>query len=189
MAAKIDFRLLILLVLTPACGGAAELTDCEHSGASSAESPDKRWVATVQEEVCDAGGVAAAGVVVDLATSADVTHSQRIFSMAVRRSRDEWPKVLWKSATRLELWVPNRAAIGMQKTESQGIQIELKYCGDNPQERAQLAQFQSAFKQWMSDTTAWVQRRKLDPSLSEPKPKRPVEPRFSPDSCANIGGN
>ena len=188
MTAKIHFPLLLLL-LAPACGWAAEQADCEHSGARLAESPDKRWVATVQEEVCDAGGVAAAGVVVDLAASADATHAQRIFSMAVRRARDEWPRVLWKSATRIELWVPNRAVIGMQKTEAQGIHIELKYCGDNPQERAQLAQFQADFKQWMSDTTAWAQRKKLDPALAEPRPKRPVEPRFSPDTCANVGEN
>jgi hypothetical protein len=141
----------------------------------------------VQEEVCDAGGAAAAGVVVELATAADPDHPQRIFSMSVPRSRDQWPKVLWKSASELELWVPNRAAIGMQKAQSQGIQIQLKYCGDNPAERAQVAGFQAAFKQWMRDTTAWVERKKRDPTLSEPRPKRPVEPAYSPDTCTDIG--
>jgi hypothetical protein len=187
MRVRVDFLLLLPFVLAPALGWAAEPAHCEHSGERSAKSPDGRWVATVQEEVCDANGVAAAGVVVDLSPSADATHAQRVFSMTVPRSRDEWPKVLWKDAGLLELWVPNRAAIGMQKSESQGVRIELKYCGDNPQERAQVAEFQATFKKWMSDTTGWMERKKRDPNVSEPRPKRPIEPTYPPDTCGDIG--
>ncbi len=187
MAVRIDFLLLLSFILAPACGSAAEQANCEHSGERTAISPDGRWVATVLEEICDANGVASGGVVVDLAMSADATHAQRIFSMYVPRSRDEWPKVLWKSSSQLELWVPNRSAIAMQKAESQGIQVQLKYCGDNPEERARVAEFQAAFKKWMSDTTGWVERKKRDPNLSEPRPKRPVEPTYSPDTCTDVG--
>ena len=91
MAVRAEFLLLLPFVLVPACGLAAEQVHCEHSGERSAKSPDGRWVATVQEEVCDANGVAAAGVVVDLSTSVDATHAQRVFSMTVPRSRDAWP--------------------------------------------------------------------------------------------------
>jgi hypothetical protein len=179
--------LFLVLCGIPVCTLAAEATDCEHSGVKSVTSPDGRWVATVQEVVCAFGNKAGAAVVVDLALSADPTHSKRIFNMNVPRSRDRWPRVIWKSPSTLELWAPNRAEIGVRLEEFDGVRIEFKYCGDNPEERAQVVEYQTAFKKWMQDTTAWVQRRKADPSLKEPRPERPTEPRYSSDSCANVG--
>jgi len=87
----------------------------------------------------------------------------------------------------MELWAPNRAHILKQLSELEDIRIELKYCGDNPAERAQMAQYQAAFRKWMQDTTAWVEKRKRDPTDQTPRPKRPVEPTYSSDSCANVG--
>ncbi len=55
------------------------------------------------------------------------------------------------------------------------MQVQLKYCGDNPAERAQVAEYQAAVKQWMKDTTEWAQKRKADPAFSEPRPKRTAE--------------
>jgi hypothetical protein len=174
----------LLLALVPAAGWAV---DCEHSGEKSYASPDGKWTATVQEEVCAVGTGTAAGVMVDLALASDASHAKRVFNMRVPRSRDLWPRVIWKSPTLMEIWAPNRAEIMAQQSGFEGVQIQLKYCGDNPAERAQVGEYQAALKQWMKDTTEWVQKKKQDPGFSEPRPKRPVEPTYSPDSCANVG--
>jgi hypothetical protein len=184
-------RLASLVLLTLACaplaGWAQEAHDCEHAGTKKYESPDGRWVATVQEEVCAIGNRTGAGIMVDLALASDGSHAKRVFNMRVPRTRDQWPRVIWKTPTTMELWAPNRAEILAQESSFDGVQIQLEYCGDNPAERAQVAEYQAAFKQWMKDTTEWAQKRKADPAFSEPRPKRPEEPKYSSDSCQSVG--
>jgi hypothetical protein len=184
---RIATAALLAAMLMPAGAMAEEVTDCEHSAAKTYPSPDGKWVASVQEEVCAVGNRAAAAVNVDVARVSDPKHVGRVFSMAVPRSRDQWPRVIWKSETAMEVWAPNRAHIVKPVTSVGDLQVELKYCGDNPAERAQVAEYQAAFKKWMQDTTAWAEKRKRDPSDPAPRPKRPVEPNYSSDSCANVG--
>ena len=186
---RVPAILFLALIGVPVAGWAAEAQahDCEHSGEKSFQSPDGRWVATVQEEVCAVGASTAAGVMVDLALAADASHAKRVFNMRVPRSRDLWPRVIWKGSAAMELWAPNRADIAAHVSEFDGVQIQLKYCGDNPAERAQVAEYQAAFKKWMQDTTQWAQKKKQDPSFSEPRPRRPEEPRYSSDSCEGVG--
>ena len=181
---RIASVLILTLAVAPMAGWAA---DCEHSGEKSYASPDGKWVATVQEEVCAVGTGTAAGVMVDLAPADNDSHVTRVFNMRVPRSRDLWPRVIWKGPTVMELWAPNRAEIMAQSSSFEGVQVQLKYCGDNPAERAQVGEYQAALKQWMKDTTEWAQKKKQDPGFSEPRPKRPEEPRYSDDSCANVG--
>ena len=181
---RITSILLLTLAVVPLAGWAA---DCEHSDEKTYASPDGKWVATVQEEVCAVGTGTAAGVMVDLAPAADASHATRVLNIRVPRSRDLWPRVIWKAPTVMELWVPNRAEIMAQASSANGVQIQLEYCGDNPAERAQVVEYQAALKQWMKDTTEWAQKRKQDPTFNEPRPKRPVEPSYSSDSCAGVG--
>jgi len=178
----------LALLMVSAASQWVAAADCDHSGAKTTPSPDGHWVAIVQEEVCATDKGAAAGVNVDLAPADDPSHKRRVFSMAVPRSRDEWPRIIWRSATSMEVWVPNLAEVGAQVAEPEGVHIDLKYCGDNPQERAQRAQYQAALKQWMKDTTAWVQQKKADPNATAPRPKRPEEPVLTPTTFAGVGG-
>lgn len=176
-----------LFVLALACASSrAAAVECDHSGAKTTPSPDERWVATVQEEVCATEKGTAAGVNVDLALASDPTHKSRVVSISVPRSRDDWPRVVWTSASSMEVWVPNLAEIGLHVAEADGVRVELKYCGDNPQERARRDEYQAALKQWMKDTTAWVQQRKVDPNTTAPRPKRPEEPHLTATSCAGM---
>jgi len=176
---------LSLPVLLFASTGALA-ADCDHSEARTASSPEGHWVATIQEEVCATDKGAAAGVNVDLSPAADPAHKSRVFIMRVPRSRDEWPRVIWKSETSMEVWLPNLAEVGLHVADAEGVHIELKYCGDNPRERAQRAEYQAALKQWMKDTTAWVQQKKADPNATAPRPKRPEEPRLTPSTCVGV---
>jgi hypothetical protein len=123
---------------------------------------------------------------VDLTLATDSAHRSRVLSMRVPRSRDEWPRVVWTSATSLEVWVPNLAEIGLHVADAEGLHIELKYCGDNPEERARRVQYQADLKQWMKDTTAWVQQKKSEPNSTAPRPKRPEEPRLTSSTCAGM---
>jgi hypothetical protein len=175
-----------LLVLLPLVTARVSAAECDHSGAKTTASPDGRWVATVQEEVCATDKGAAAGVNVDLAPADDPAHKSRVFIMRVPRSREEWPRVLWKSPTSMEVWVPNLAEVGLHVADAEGVHIDLKYCGDNPQERARRAEYQAALGQWMKDTTAWVQQKKADPSSTAPRPKRPEEPLLTASTCAGM---
>ncbi len=100
----------------PVAGWAQDSHDCEHAGTKTYESPDERWVATVQEEVCAIGNRTGAGIMVDLALASDASHAKRVFNMRVPRSRDQWPRVIWKSPTTMELWAPNRAEILAQES-------------------------------------------------------------------------
>jgi hypothetical protein len=184
---RIATAVLMAAWLAPAAAIAQEATDCDHSAAKTYASPDGRWVASVQEEVCAVGNRAAAAVNVDVSPASDPKHAGRVFSMAVPRSRDQWPRIIWKGPNAMELWAPNRAHIVKQLPAFEDIQIELKYCGDNPAERAQVVEYQAAFKKWMQDTTAWVEKRKSNPEDPTPRPRRPVEPNYSSDSCANVG--
>ncbi|MEJ0036017.1 MAG: hypothetical protein WDO68_08025 [Gammaproteobacteria bacterium] len=180
--------LLLTFLFAPVAGWAADAQhDCEHAGEKMFASPDGRWVATVREEVCAIGNTTGAGIMVDLALAADAAHAKRVFNMRVPRSRDLWPRVVWTGPMAMELWAPNRADIMAQESQFDGVRIQLKYCGDNPAERAQVAEYQTALKQWMKDTTEWARKRKQDPSFSEARPKRPAEPTYSSDSCANVG--
>jgi hypothetical protein len=178
---------LVAAMLLPTGARGAEVTDCDHSAATTYPSPDGRWVASVQEEVCAVGNRAAAAVNVDIASASDPKRVGRVFSMAVPRSRDRWPRIVWKDEKSLELWAPNRAHIVKPVQPFEDLRIELRYCGDNPGERAQMVAYQEAFQQWMKDTTEWVERRKRDPSDQTPRPKRPSEPSYSSDSCAGVG--
>src|SRR5262249_51022619 len=122
-----------------------------------------------------------------LKSSADSGHAHRVFSMRVPRSRDEWPRVVWKSATAMQVWVPNLAEISLHVADVEGVHVELKYCGDNPEERARREENQAALKEWMQDTTAWVQQKKRDPTFDAPRPKRPEEPVLAESTCAGVG--
>lgn len=178
---------MVATALLLMASASAWAVDCDHSGAKTTQSPDGRWVATVQEEVCATDKGTAAGVNVDLAPTDDPAHRTRIFSISVPRSRDEWPRVVWKGATSMEVWVPNLAEIILQPTDTESVHVDLKYCGDNPAERAKRTQYQAALKQWMKDTTAWLQQKKSEPNSTAPRPKRPEEPALTSSTCAGIG--
>jgi hypothetical protein len=85
----------------------------------------------------------------------------------------------------LELRVPNLSEPSPPEPEYEGIKVRLAFCGDNPAERAALASYKLAVKQWQKDMGAWVARRKQDESTAGPRPVRPEEPRLPPGRCTD----
>jgi hypothetical protein len=179
-----------LLCLAPLVSNAAALEDCDQSESKRTPSPDGRLTASVQEQVCAAGNRAVAGITVIVAPPDAPTDGVSVAMTAVPRSRDEWPRVVWRGNDALEVWVPNLAHVVDVKPAYRDVKVTLKYCGDNPDHRARVANYQVAIKQWMQDVTAWVERRKQDPEGAGPRPARPEEPRLPKGVCtaAETGG-
>ena len=165
----------------------AEESACERSGSNSTPSPDGRWVAHVQEEVCatQGGTGTAAGITVVLASAKDPEHGKRVFIMPVPRSREDWPRVRWQAADAMELRVPNLAEVSPPQPEFEGVHISLAYCGDNPGDRARLAAYKAAVQQWQKDVSAWVKQRKDNPEAAGARPPRPEEPVLASGRCTD----
>jgi hypothetical protein len=178
------FSPLLLVLLAPlAC--AAQDTVCERSGSITTQSPDGNWTASVQEVACATASGAAAGITVELLSGKEAATVQRVFTMPVPRSRDDWPRVRWLSANAIEIRVPNLAEVAPPRAEHEGIRISLTYCADNPEDRARLAAYREGVKQWQKDVSAWVKRRKEDEAAAGSRPPRPEEPRLSPGRCTD----
>lgn len=175
--------LLLGLACSPVVLVAAE-AECDRSDSRSTPSPDGQWVANVQEEVCaTAAGGAAAGITVVLASTQDPSLSKRVFIMPVPRSRDDWPRIRWQGPTTMQVRVANLSDAAPPEPEFAGVRITLAYCDDNPDDRARLAAYKAAVKQWQKDVSAWAQKRKQDPQAAGPVPPRPEEPSLNPGRC------
>lgn len=175
---------LLLLALMPAAAGAAEVF-CDQSETRATPSPNGEWVANVQEEVCDTGSGAAAGITMILASQKDAALKKRVFSMPVPRSRDDWPRVRWLDARTVELRVANLSEAPAPQPQFEGIRILLAFCNDNPEDRARLAAYKAAVLTWQQVVTDWNERRKQDAAAAGPRPPRPEEPRLSPGRCTD----
>ncbi len=176
--------LLLLALLAPQAFGAEE-TVCERSGSITTRSPDGAWTASVQEVACATATSAGAGITVELHPENGAAKVQRVFTMTVPRSRDDWPRVRWLSASAMEIRVPNLAEVTPPLAEHQGVRITLAYCGDNPEDRARLLAYKEGVKQWQKDVSAWVKRRNEDAVAAGPRPPRPEEPRLPPGRCSD----
>jgi hypothetical protein len=177
---------IILLAFAPFMLHAEE-SACDRSASISTPSPDGKWVAHVQEEVCatNGGNGTAAGVTVVLASAKDSTHSRRVFMMPVPRSREEWPRVRWQGADAMQVRIPNLIEAATPEPQFDGVRISLAYCGDNPDDRARLAAYKAAVQQWQKDVSAWAKQRKENADAAGPRPPRPEEPTIAPGRCTD----
>ncbi len=170
--------------MPPGIATAAEQV-CEQSEATVTPAPNGRLAASVQHQVCatEAGGVAAA-VTVFIGDAAAPLQGARMVAIAVPRSRDEWPQAVWRGNAMLEVWVPNLAKVLEASPAYKDVAVTLKYCGDDPDHRARVAQHQVDIQQWMDAVTRWNESRKADPERAGLRPARPVAPDTTPRACS-----
>jgi hypothetical protein len=175
--------LLIVATLYLPVAGAAERV-CEQSESTVSPSPSGSLAASVQHQVCETatGGVAAA-VTVFVGAAAAPLQGARVAAIAVPRSRAEWPRVAWRGDSLLEVWVPNLAQVLDAATQHGDLSIALKYCGDDPEARARVAQHQTDLQIWMAAVSRWNELRQRDPEKAGSRPVRPEEPRSTPRPC------
>jgi hypothetical protein len=174
-----------LLLAAGMTAGALQAAEpaCDRSESIVTPSPDGRFTASVQHEVCATATGAAAGITVVLTSATDATQRRRVFMMPVPRSREEWARVRWQDAQALEIRIPNLSEAAPPEPQFAGIRISLAYCGDNAEDRARLAAHKAAVAQWQKDVSAWVARRKADGDSAGARPARPEEPRLAPGRC------
>lgn len=178
------FIVPVFLACAPAGTSFASEAVCEQSESIVNHSPDGLLAASVQHQVCAtaAGGVAAA-VTVFIGDAAAPLQGSRVVSVGVPRSRDEWPKAVWRGNATLEVWVPNLAKVLDTSPAYKNVSVKLKYCGDDPDLRARVAQNQVDVQQWMTAVTRWNELRKTDAQGAGPRPERPVAPNATPRAC------
>lgn len=178
------FLSAVLVLCLPVAGAAAAERVCEQSESTVTPAPGGQLAASVQHQVCETntGGVSAA-VTVFVGDAAAPQRGTRVLATAVPRSREEWPLAVWRSDALLEVWVPNFAQVLETRAAHEGVTVQLKYCHDDPQARARVAQHEADMKQWMQAVTRWVDARNTDPEAAGPRPPRPEEPRFVRRAC------
>lgn len=178
-----------ILVALFACGGAAFAGAaervCEQSESTVTPSPRGDRAASVQHQVCDTGGGVSAAITVYVGEAAAPLTGGRVVSVAVPRSRAEWPVARWRDARTLEVWVPNLANVLETQAAWKDVDVTLKYCGDDPDARQRVAQHELDMQQWREAVTQWARQRRDDPDAAGPRPERPAEPRVQVRACTD----
>jgi len=177
--------LLLSLAVSSGAATAAERA-CDQSESTVVPSPGGSFAASVQHQVCEtaSGGVSAA-ITVFVGEAAAPMKGERMVSVAVPRSRDEWPRAVWRGEQALEVWVPNLANVLESKPRHGSVTVALKYCADDPEARAQVAQHAVDLKLWMESVSRWAELRRDDPQGAGPRPPRPEEPRVISRACTD----
>lgn len=175
------FAILLLAIALPAWS--AERV-CEQSESTVSAAPAGGLAASVQHQVCEtSGGGVAAAVTVFVGEAAAPLNGKRVAAFAVPRSREEWPRVVWRNEKSLEVWVPNLAQVLDVAAAAGDVSVTLRYCGDDPDARARVAQYQLDLQQWMADVTRWNELRQGDAGAAGPRPARPQEPKATSRPC------
>lgn len=183
-ASTMSIRLAAILLLTAALPAWSAERVCEQSESSVSAAPAGRRVASVQHQVCEtSGGGVAAAVTVFVGEPGAPLDGTRVAAIAVPRSRDEWPRMVWRSESALEVWVPNLAQVLEAAASAGEVSVALRYCGDDPGARARVAQYQSDLQQWMAAVTRWNELRQSDAAAAGERPARPREPRETSRPC------
>ena len=169
MRSRLLISLFPALAMSPGIVTAAERV-CEQSEATVTPAPDGRLAASVQHQVCatESGGVAAA-VTVFIGDAGAPLQGSRVVMTAVPRSRDEWPQAVlaWQCGAR-SLGAEPREGAREQMPTYKDVAVALKYCADDPGQRARVAQHQVDIQQWMAAVTRWSELRKKDPQGAGP---------------------
>jgi hypothetical protein len=118
---------------------------CQREMVAMGVSPDDKWIAVVQEEVCSGLGIASTNVtdVVQLVPrERKPENGDDIFAVEGHGDPTQRPNIRWLSSTKLQINVPNKSLIGLDKKNYAGIEIAVKYEPDDPAERERfLKQF------------------------------------------------
>lgn len=159
---------------------------CEQSESTVTASPKGQRAASVQHQVCEtaAGGVAAA-ITVYVGEAGAPLKGERVVSVAVPRSRDEWPIARWRGEDQLDVWVPNLANVLDSRPAAGDVKVALRYCADDPAERQRVAQYEVDLQRWREATSRWAEKRRSDPQGAGERPPRPAEPRVAVRACTD----
>jgi hypothetical protein len=111
---------------------------CQREVIATGVSPDNKWIAIVQEEVCSGPGLASTGItdVVQIATQDQKPEKGNdVFAIEENGNLTQRPNITWLTPTTLQIVVPNKSLIGLDKKSYAGIDIVTKFEPDDPAAR------------------------------------------------------
>ena len=146
-------RALILASLVTAIRAdiafAQERAGCNRQTVAMVMSPDDTWAALVQEDICSDGAfvTVATDVVQLVPRGAKPRDEDNIFAIDEHGRPENRPLLRWLSPRKLQISVPNKSLIALQKSSHEDIDIVIKFDPDDPIERQQfLRQFRERTK-------------------------------------------
>ena len=113
---------------------------CQREMIAMIVSPDDVWVAMVQEEVCSGPGIATTGVsdIVQLVRRGqEPRDNDDVFAIEEHGDPANRPVMQWLSAQKLQITVPNKSLIGLNKGGYKGVEIAVRYEPNDPVARQQ----------------------------------------------------
>ncbi len=139
-------RQLLVLLLVFAPLAACNRQQCTRTWTSSGvNSPDGKWTARVQQDVCETG----------LSSTEIAVVVQRVSSSVVLRPSGQWrdPALIglrWLGSETLEVSVPNRSVFTEEPSAPAGIRIRVRYENDDPADRAGWLKWREQYIDWVN---------------------------------------
>ena len=162
-------RMLLLaaiVVLAFACRCLkSDAAQCERVWAAEVPSPDRRWIADVHQDVCDAGLGSAAQELVDVVSKRNPKRRTTVLTPTGQWTNPAEVRATWLSPTTLQISVPNRTRFNLRKLQYDGVDVRVQYRNDNPTDRAN-------WLHWVRQHLKWVSN-----GLVGPEPKPPPLPK------------
>ena len=135
---RIAFGYTAATLLCVAMASAQNDAGCHRLTIDTLASPDGAWVALVQEDTCIGDFPFTTGVTdtVQLVRRGKQPSSDNdVFAIEEHGRPENRPLLQWLSPKKLQISVPNKALIGLQKSNYAGVEIVIKYDPDDPEER------------------------------------------------------
>jgi hypothetical protein len=140
---RITFVSCVTLLLIGTMASAQSDASCQRHTTATLASPDAAWLALVQEDTCVGVFPFTTGVTdtVQLVRPGEQPDSDNdVFALEEHGRPENRPLLRWLSPQKLQITVPNRSLIGLQKRAFAGVEIVVKYDPDDPAERARFLQ-------------------------------------------------
>ncbi len=111
---------------------------CHQTTLSVLRSPDTAWTAVIDQEVCSGVGIASTSVtnvvsLLEAGEKPELGNAVLAFDAVV----NQLPIMEWVYSDKLQITVPNKSWIGMQKNSLKTVQVVVKFYPDYPAEREQ----------------------------------------------------
>jgi len=139
---------LVGAAMLSGAGLAQDKRSCQGETISALKSPDDQWLALVQEDVCSDGYFVTTVTDTVQLVHSDATdavqfsqhpgtpnHENDVFALDEHGNPVNRPLTRWLSPATLQITVPNKSLIGLQKGSYEGIDIVVRFEPDDPAER------------------------------------------------------
>jgi hypothetical protein len=130
---RVSLPFLVLLCLLSLVGAEPSQRGslgCQREVIATGVSADDKWVAIVQEKVCSDPGMASTGTMEAVQIAAREQEPEKgedVFVMNGSGDPMRRPNIRWLSLTTLQITVPSKSLIGLEKKNYVGIDIVTKF--------------------------------------------------------------